>query len=200
MSAGEVLACRNPLWRTVTGRVVVPWVFAGHRLEGQILELGTGAGANAAALLERYPGVRITATDVDPVMLEAARRRLAGFGSRAVVQFADAGDLPFDDANFDAVVSMIMLHHVGDLGTALAECARVLRPKGLIVGYDLTRAGPAAWLHRRSQKHDLVTPDGLRRALVEAGFSRIRVATGLKGLVARFSAYQNSGLPESPGD
>lgn len=179
MSAGEVLACRNPLWRAFTSRVVVPWVFAGCSLEGKVLELGSGAGANAAALLRRYPDAHITATDVDPVMLEAARSRLAPFGSRAVVQAADAGDLPFDDARFDAVVSMIMLHHVGDLAAACTECARVLRPDGSFVGYDLTRV---------RHGHHSVTPDGLRSALVDAGFDRIRVGTGLGGLVARFSA------------
>ena len=191
MSAGEVLACRNPLWRAFTGRVVIPWVFAEQSLDGEVLELGTGAGANAAALLRRYPGVRITATDVDPVMLEAARGSLARFGSRALVQSGDAACLEFDDASFDAVVSMIMLHHVGNLRAALAECARILRPGGLMIGYDLTRAGPAAWLHRNARAvhgHALATPDELRSALAEVGFGPIRVEVGLGGLVARFSA------------
>jgi SAM-dependent methyltransferase len=195
MSAGEVLACRNPVWRAITGRVVIPWVFAGQSLDGEVLELGTGAGANAAALLRRYPNVRITATDVDPVMLEAARARLVGFGSRAVVQSADAACLPFDDASFDVVVSMIMLHHVGNLGAALGECQRVLRPGGLMVGYDLTRAGPAAWLHRNAKPghgHDLATPDELRGALAKNGFGAIRVGVGLGGLVARFAAHKSS--------
>ena len=193
MSAGEVFACRNPLWRAFTARAVIPWVFAGQDLTGDVLELGTGAGANAAALLRRCPGMRITATDVDPVMVEAARDRLAAFGDRAVVRPADAAELDFPDRSFDAVVSMIMLHHVGDLGAALGECARVLRPGGLMIGYDLTRAGPAAWLHRNGHPgHALATPDELRSTLGKAGFGSISISSGLGGLVARFSAREST--------
>jgi len=194
MSAGEVFACRNPLWRLFTARAVIPWVFSGHTLTGEVLELGTGAGANAAALLQRYPDVRITATDVDPIMLDAARERLAPFGERAVVRAADAASLEFGDNSFDAVVSLIMLHHVGDLRVALGECARVLRGDGLIVGYDLTRAGPAAWLHRNSRSghgHDLASPEELTSELAHAGFGALAVATGFGGLVARFSARRS---------
>src|SRR4051794_26009301 len=128
MSAFERWACSNALWRSITARVVIPWVFAGHDLAGDVLELGTGAGANAAALLDRYPQVRLTATDVDPAMLDATRGRLAAFGDRVSVQPADASSLEFGDASFDAVVSLIMLHHVGDWRAALGEVARVLRP------------------------------------------------------------------------
>jgi SAM-dependent methyltransferase len=189
MSAGEVFACRNPLWRTFTARAVIPWVFAGQTLAGDALELGTGAGANAAALLRRYPDLRITATDVDPIMLGTARKRLAAFGDRALVRFADAASLDFDDDAFDAVVSMIMLHHVGNLSGALGECARVLCPGGLMIGYDLTRSGPAALIHRNGHAgHDLASSDELRSVLADTGFGAIRVATGLGGLVARFSA------------
>ena len=39
MSAGEVLACRNPLWHAFTGRAVVPWVLGGRPLTGDVLEL-----------------------------------------------------------------------------------------------------------------------------------------------------------------
>jgi SAM-dependent methyltransferase len=189
MSGGEVFACRNPLWRAFTARVVIPWVFAGQTLVGDALELGTGAGANAIALLRRYPELRITATDVDPIMLETARDRLAAFGDRVVVQSADAASLDFDDDAFDAVVSMIMLHHVGNLSGVLGECARVLRAGALMIGYDLTRAGPAALIHRDGHAgHDLATPDELRLVLADTGFGTIHVATGLGGLVARFSA------------
>ena len=169
MTPVEVWACRNPLWRLFTSRVVVPWVFAGHDLAGDVLELGCGAGANAAALLDRFPDVRLTATDVDPAMLGAARTRLARFGDRVSVEPADATGLGFGDGSFDAVASLIMLHHVGDRPAALAEAARVLRPGGRLVGYDLASAFD------------------LRAGLTDAGFVDVRVDTALLGRVARFS-------------
>src|SRR5436305_15248201 len=101
MSTVERWACTNPLWRAFTARAVMPWVFAGHDLAGDVLELGTGAGANAAALLGRYPRARLIATDVDPAMLDTARARLGRFGERVSVQPGDAAALAFDDASFD---------------------------------------------------------------------------------------------------
>ena len=190
MSPLEVLACNNPGWRLFTARVVVPWVFGGQILKGDVLEVGTGAGANAAALLERYPDIRLTATDLDPRMLESARKRLTRFSDRVRIQPGDAVSLRFDDASFDAVVSMIMLHHVGDWRAAVSEVARVLRPGGRFVGYDLSRRGPAGWAHRRNRDpgHDLIAPDELGQTLRDLRFGQIRVDSGARGLVARFSA------------
>lgn len=46
---------------------------------------------------------------------------------------ADARDLPFADASFDAVVAAWMLYHVSPINKALKEIARVLRPDGRLV-------------------------------------------------------------------
>jgi SAM-dependent methyltransferase len=189
MSAFERWACVNPLWRGFSARIVIRWVFADHDLAGDVLELGTGAGANAASLLDRYPHVRLVATDVDPAMLDAARVQLRRFGERVMVQPVDAAAIAFDDDSFDAVVTLLMLHHVGDWRAAVAEVARVLRPGGWLVGYDLTASGPAAWLHRGGRPgHILVATDELRDALAGSGFADVRTDTALGGLVGRFAA------------
>lgn len=189
MSAIERWACCNPIWRAFTGRAVVPWVMAGRTLRGDVLELGTGAGANAAALLRRFPTIRLTATDLDPSMLAAARRRLAPFGDRASVSDADAATLEFADNSFDGVVSLLMLHHVGDWEAALAQVSRVLRPGGQLVGYDITRSGPTGRLHGHDDPgHNSATVQDLRRGLAAAGFATVDVSTYLGGMVARFAA------------
>src|SRR5688572_7220057 len=127
MSTVEQAWCRSAPWRAFTRRVVFPWAIGALDLHGDVLELGSGSGAMAAELLERYPAIRLTATDVDPAMRSDAAKRLAHFGDRVQVQEADATQLPFPDASFDAVVSFIMLHHVIAWEEALAEAARVLR-------------------------------------------------------------------------
>jgi ubiquinone/menaquinone biosynthesis C-methylase UbiE len=188
MSTVERWACCNPVWRRFTGRAVIPWVLAGQVLAGDVLELGTGAGANATALLQRFPTVRLTATDVDPAMLSAARARLATFGDRAGVQAADAATLEFPDASFDAVVSLLRLHHVGNWRVALGEAFRVLRPGGRLLGYDLTRAIVSARRHgHHDQARSPATVEELEDGLNGTGFSDCRVTTTLGGLVARFS-------------
>jgi SAM-dependent methyltransferase len=199
MSTVERAACRSLPWRLFTRRVVVPWAIGPIELRGEILELGSGSGAMAEQLLERYPTIRVTATDVDPAMRAAATRRLERFGDRVRVQEADATRLPFGDASFDGVVSFIMLHHVIAWEDALAEAARVLRPGGTLAGYDLMRSGPNRLLHRRDEsRHRLATADALRSRLAELPLAEVSVRPGLGGTVARFRGQRSGVQLSSP--
>lgn len=77
-----------------------------------VLDLGGGTGALSAAVLDRLPQVRVTLLDVDPAMLDEARRRLAPFSER--VEFREGSFLgPLPAA--DAVVASLALHHVHDM-------------------------------------------------------------------------------------
>ena len=193
MSKVEQLWCRSLPWRAFTRRAVFPWALGPAELRGDVLELGSGSGAMAVELLERYPAIRLTATDVDPAMRAAATARLDRYGERATVREADAVNLPFDDATFDAVVSFIMLHHVIDWERALAEIARVLRPGGVFAGYDLVASGPARLLHRVDRSHSRpATAAGLRAELAKLPFDDVAVTGGLGGLVARFTARRDA--------
>src|SRR5436309_1748183 len=126
MSRVAQLVCRSAPWRGIAGHVVLPWALQGRELHGDVLEIGCGSGAMAAAMLDRAPTIRVTATDFDTSMVDAATARLSGFGDRASVRRADATALPFADESFDTVVTFIMLHHVIEWETALREIARVL--------------------------------------------------------------------------
>jgi tRNA (cmo5U34)-methyltransferase len=80
--------------------------------KAHVLELGGGTGALSAAVLDRLPQVRVTLLDVDPAMLDEARRRLALFSER--VEFREGSFLgPLPAA--DAVVASLALHHVHDM-------------------------------------------------------------------------------------
>jgi ubiquinone/menaquinone biosynthesis C-methylase UbiE len=63
-------------------------------------------------------------------MLAEARKRLNGVRLEQGV----AERLPFADASFDLVVSVLSFDHWSDQELGLAECARVLRPGGAPVG------------------------------------------------------------------
>src|SRR3546814_6104716 len=199
MSRVEAAFCRSAPWRAFTGRFVVPWVLRGEDRAGEVLEIGSGAGANAAVIAETQPQARITATDVDPAMVTAARARLARYGTRTTVAKADSTLLPFDDDHFDAAVSLLMLHHVIDWEVAIYELARVVRPGGRVVGYDLTATSGARLLHLADRSpHRLLTPEELRRQLVASGFGNVDVDTSLAGLVARFHALPPAGSRATP--
>jgi len=51
--------------------------------------------------------------------------------SRFYALRSDGCDLPFKDKSFDAILSIATLEHVGDLDKFLAECNRVLKPRGV---------------------------------------------------------------------
>jgi ubiquinone/menaquinone biosynthesis C-methylase UbiE len=148
MSRFEQGFCRSAPWRWFAGNVALPWALQGAQLTGNVLEIGSGSGAMAAELVRLFPAVRLTATDYDASMVEAARDRLREFADRVDVQRADATQLPFPDASFDAVVSFIMLHHVIDWEKALDEAVRVLRPNGRLLGFDLLAGRTVQLLHR----------------------------------------------------
>ena len=135
MSTAEALFCRSALWHFLAPRMI-PWATQDCSLAGRVLEIGGGSGAMAEAIIHSHGQVNLTTTDVDPAMIQAAQRSLTGLPIEA--RQADATALPFADESFDMVVSFLMLHHVVEWEQAVAEVARVLRPGGLFVGYDLS--------------------------------------------------------------
>jgi len=187
MSAVERAFCRSAAWGIFARRTVLPWALARRALTGDVLEIGGGAGAMADGVARRFPDLRLTVTDLDPAMVDAARRRLTHRG--VTVQQADVTAMPFEDASFDYVTSYLMLHHVMEWEKALAETNRVLRPGGQLLGYDLTDTPVARWIHRLDRSpHRLLRRDDLADGLASVGFEEITVWPTLCGQVMRFRA------------
>ena len=148
MSWQERVFCGSAPWGWFARAVVLPWALQQEELEGDVLEIGSGSGAVAAALLERFPAIRLTATDYDPRLVETLEHRLAPFASRARATRADAAALPFTEGSFDTVVSFLMLHHVGRWEDAIGEAVRVLRTGGRLLAYDLVGSPVTRAVHR----------------------------------------------------
>jgi SAM-dependent methyltransferase len=187
MSRVEQAFCRSGPWRAFVRRAVLPWALADAPLSGDVLEIGSGSGAMASTVLERYPDVRLTATDVDPAMVAAATSRLAPYRERVEVRQVDSTALEFADDSFDAVISFLMLHHVMAWEEALAEAVRVLRPGGVVVGYDLLDTPPTRLVHAvDGSAHRLFRRADLRAVVSELPVETLDLATGRGGIVARF--------------
>jgi SAM-dependent methyltransferase len=77
----------------------------------------------------------VVGVDGSQAMIEAARRRHGGVEGLSF-EVADAGDLPFDDATFDACRIDRVLQHIADPAPVVREMARVLRPEGVLVAFD----------------------------------------------------------------
>ncbi len=99
------------------------------------LDIATGGGHTA---LKFAPHVgQVVASDLTPRMLESARQFITGRGVDNVsFRQADAEDLPFDREQFDLVCCRIAPHHFPDVQRFLLECARVLKPGGLLMLQD----------------------------------------------------------------
>jgi len=113
---------------TIVGRLPAPLV----------VDLGTGTGALAAAILDGVPGSIVELVDIDPAMLEAAGARVAGHGARAQLVRRS-----FDDAlpACHAIVASLALHHVTERDAKRALYARIhgaLRPGGVLLVADIT--------------------------------------------------------------
>lgn len=93
----------------------------------RLLEVGAGEGYGSALLAERAPVV--LALDYDTSAIGNLARRYP----RLAAVRGNLAALPVADAAIDTVVSLQVIEHVWDHPQFLAECARVLRPGGLLV-------------------------------------------------------------------
>jgi SAM-dependent methyltransferase len=169
----------------------------GALLKTDLFDEAVGPGILPALLPRASSAVGI---DVEPAVRETAAARLP----QVEVVAADVRRLPFADETFDTILSNSTLDHFAEasqIGIALRELARVLRPRGrLLVTLDnptnpivaLSKALPRAALNqawarvgRRSARVGLVPyvvgatlpPAGLRDALVEAGLRPVATDT-----------------------
>jgi ubiquinone/menaquinone biosynthesis C-methylase UbiE len=97
-------------------------------LSGEVVEIGFGSGLN----VPHYPAAvsKVLAVDPSEVGRRLAAKRLAA--APVPVEFAglDGQELPFESGSLDAALSTFTLCTIPDVGRALAEVRRVLRPGG----------------------------------------------------------------------
>jgi demethylmenaquinone methyltransferase/2-methoxy-6-polyprenyl-1,4-benzoquinol methylase len=120
---------QDPRWR----RLLVSKL---PRDGGHVLDVATGTGLVAAALLAR--GFRVTGLDQSPEMLARARTR---FGDAVELVEAPADALPFANATFDHLTFTYLLRYVDDPSRTLVELARVVRPGGVVAMLEFGRPG-----------------------------------------------------------
>jgi ubiquinone/menaquinone biosynthesis C-methylase UbiE len=101
----------------------------------RVLDCGTGAGHTA--LLLASTAASVTGIDITEEMLGQARALAAQRGlANVTFETADALALPYPDASFDVVSNRQSAHHYADLGRAMDETRRVLRPGGRFLLID----------------------------------------------------------------
>ena len=123
------------------------------------------AGNGNATLATARRGCEVTSTDYVESLLARARRRAEAEGLQIQFKVADAENLPFADASFDAVVSTFGAMFSPDQDRTAAELVRVTRPGGRIGLANWTPEGFIGQLFKTIAKH-LPPPTGVRSPAV----------------------------------
>jgi demethylmenaquinone methyltransferase / 2-methoxy-6-polyprenyl-1,4-benzoquinol methylase len=177
----------------------------------RVLDLACGTGDIAFAVAAR--GSRVVGLDITHRMLQLASGKPQA-SRRVSFVTGDMMALPFPDASFDVITTGYGLRNVPDLGGALREMHRVLRPGGRMLALDFDKpANPAVraiyltyltvvgsalgWILHRDPDTYRYIPESIRRYPGAAGVSTLAERAGfstcghvpvLGGLMAMHSA------------
>jgi ubiquinone/menaquinone biosynthesis C-methylase UbiE len=173
MNLYETWFCGTRLWRWVTRRQLLPWMLQGSQLGEHVLELGAGPGA-ATEELTRLAG-RVTSLEYDHNF--AAKLSVRSNNAGVTVIQGNAATLPFSSGTFSSAIAILMLHHLRSnelQDRAFAEIARVLRPGGVFLAFEIQDS----WFNRVGHFRSTfvpVAPGSVVARLAAAGFSRAAI-------------------------
>ncbi len=101
---------------------------------GEVLEIGAGRGWTSRQILETFPQVELTATDIDATEVRTFEKLRQDYGRRLKMKEENVLKLSFDRDSFDIVLAINTLPHLSSFAVqkAMRELMRVVRPGGLI--------------------------------------------------------------------
>lgn len=167
--------------RTLVRRVAAQCaIVRGHR----VVDIGAGYGATAR-LLAREIGVRVTGLTVSRAQYEHALRASDGNGQGEVtILHRDWLSNGLADTSADAAIAIESTEHMADLGSALAEARRVLRPGGrLVVCAWVAGDAPTPW-QRRHLLEPICVEGRLAALTTEAEHRALLAVAGLELIAA----------------
>src|SRR5262245_36565304 len=128
---------------------VAPDRLAG-RATCRVLDVGTGTAQIPIEICRRRNDLRVTAIDLAAHMLQIAQRNVIAAGMTAQIKLEqiDAKGLPYGDAEFEAVISNSIVHHIPEPSLAFREMVRVVRQGGSLFVRDLLRPPDMQTLER----------------------------------------------------
>ncbi len=176
----------------------------------RIVDLATGTGDIARRLAVAYPDAEVIGIDLSAQMLRRARRltrRVLTQDGRVHFVPGDMNRLPFPDGSVDLVSGGYALRNAPDLGQALREVRRVLRPGGRFAFLDFSHNGlfrgwlvafwgrlwglllngnPTTYGYIAESLGAYPTPEELRSRFQDTGFVRVRRVPLLFGTMELF--------------
>ncbi len=163
----------------------------------QLLDVGCGAGQ--LALIAARAGALVIGCDIASNWLIQARRSAAAEGLTIVFEEGDAEALPYEDATFDAVTSLIGAMFAPRPERVAAELTRVCRPGGIIAMTNWTGPGFVGQMFKTIARH--IAPSGMPPPVLwgDEPTVRERLQRRVESLECSCHLYELS-YPFSPAD
>ncbi len=143
----------------------------------RVLDFGAGCGKSVPGLAKHFPRASVSCLDVSQDSLDIVARDFP----TATRLLSDGRDIPAASSSFDVAFSACVFHHIdhAEHPMHLRELHRVLRSGGLLMIYEHNPFNPMTVRVVNRCEFDrnavLVTPRALKRRVVAAGFTDVRV-------------------------
>jgi SAM-dependent methyltransferase len=163
----------------------------------RLLDIGCGSGQ--LALMASRDGFNTTGVDIAENLIERARERAAAEGVNARFEVSDAEELPFQDASFDVVVSLIGAMFASRPELVARELLRVCAPGGTIAMANWTSSGFVGQMFKAIAR--FVAPANMPSPLLwgDEAIVRERLGSGVSQLNLTRRLYTFS-YPFSPSE
>jgi SAM-dependent methyltransferase len=146
-----------------------------HVVPGSKL-LDVGCGSGQLALMAARDGIEVTGIDIAGNLIERARARAQGESLSARFEEADAEALPFEEAGFDVVVSLIGAMFAPRPALVAQELLRVCKPGGTIAMANWTSEGFVGQMFKTISK--FIAPSGMPSPVLWGDETTVRERLG----------------------
>jgi ubiquinone/menaquinone biosynthesis C-methylase UbiE len=171
-----------------------------------VLDAGTGPGRIPVIMAQMRPKWKFVAVDLAESMLQIAQQNLqkvnqatnqtanqqTNLQERISFELVDVKNLPYEDGQFDLIVSNSLIHHLPEPSTFFQQLKRVLKPNGGIFIRDLLRPSSMeilnalvdsiGWEYDSPQKqlfrdslHAALTIDEVKNFIEQAGLENVDI-------------------------
>jgi SAM-dependent methyltransferase len=164
----------------------------------EIVDVGSGLCGPSRYLAATFD-CRVHGIDLSPAFVTAATylAERAGLTGKVTYESGDALAMPFEDGRFDLAWTQHVAMNIADRARLYGEVHRVVRRGGRFAIYDVVQgtAGPphfpVPW-SRTPETSFLVSPDAMRQALEQAGFTVIDWKDSSEAGIAWFAEQQKA--------